>query len=67
MVVAGDMAGEVDILEDFLEDTADFLVDMSEDSLDVHFPVGFPDIAHLPAGSLVAGDFPVDLLAAAED
>jgi hypothetical protein len=51
-------------------------VDISEDSLDVHFPAGFPDVAHLPtdfpdaqcpADFPVAGDLAMDLIAAVAD
>ncbi len=58
-MVAAEDVEEADIPEDSLEDTADSLVDIPEDSLDV----GFLD----RVGSLVAEDFPVaieDLVAA---
>jgi hypothetical protein len=54
-VVEEVMVGEVDISEDSLGDTADFLVDISEDSRDVDLPVDFLDIVHF----LLVEDFPV--------
>ena len=52
-VVAGDM--EADIPEDCLEDTADSLVDIPEDSLDVDLRADFLDIVD----SLAVKDLPL--------